>query len=356
MRRKMKSFAVAAHSTQLVDTAQRMPGRGSVATSSSTAARSDWERRRRRLHGHGPFRLTPRACYLAADQQGARPDARRPETTAVRCILHQQRAFLGTLEEEVRIATRQESRGRHGTRSAPKQRLIRRRIDPSPLGVRTATRDAPSSSKGCCTCPRRNAGPCGERLGALPARRNARSAGRVRGVPRPRRSRRWHHPDLRLPGAVPSHAHAAGEGGVPQPVRRLTESPPRSIMRHAVVSQRACQPVGQCLGHAPGRARVRQPPEREGRRIACIDDVGTVAGSPQLHEGRRFPRCRASCPRRAHGWRATRRAACCPAGLPTPACRSADGSCGKRVERLDGIGRKATTRVGSAAAGSISRP
>ena len=121
-------------------------------------------------------------------------------------------------------------------------------------------------------------------------RRRAGSGGRARAVPRQADARRRRHPDGRLLRAVPPDSHPARQRGVAQPVRRLAERPRRGALRHArVAQQRFASRSASDSATRRVEPDVRQPAEGEERRVPRVDDVGAVAGSPHLHEGRRLP-------------------------------------------------------------------
>ena len=264
------------------------PGSGSEATSASTAFRSARDNRHQVAKDTAAPARPPRADDGTVDQQGPWPHPRGPEQVAVRAVLDQQGTFVETLEQEIDVAAREKPRRGGSVRQAAEQGLVGCRTNPSPFGARTGTSERRSSLK--VVAAARGGTPAqAAKASGVPGRRRAGSGTQLE----PRIARigrwRWHHPQCRLRGAVPPHPHAAGQGGVAQPVGRLAKRARHLAVDHPRVAQHPRHAVGQVLGQAPRRAAVGQAAEREDRRIALVDDVGAVARAPQLHERRRLP-------------------------------------------------------------------
>src|SRR5439155_143924 len=85
---------------------------------------------------------SPGAAELALEEQRPGPDARRPQPLAAVLLRDEQRALLGSQEEEVRIAARQQPRRRARRLRGAQLRLV---VGEQPLAP---ARRRPRSSSG----------------------------------------------------------------------------------------------------------------------------------------------------------------------------------------------------------------
>ena len=115
------------------------------------------------MDGHRRVRTPPRPDDLAFDEDGTRPDTRGPERAAAVRVRDEELA-IGSLEEEVGVATRKEPRrsrclwrGRNVGSSRP-------RIHASPTGVRTGVNAPASAIERLDASPLRDPRPLCERL------------------------------------------------------------------------------------------------------------------------------------------------------------------------------------------------
>jgi hypothetical protein len=137
-----------------------------------------------------PSRSTPHAATCRPprpDEQGARPDARRPELATAGCIRNQQ-LTIGSLQQEAGVATREEPRGGGGTHGGAERRLV--------AGDDPSVADRPfAPASGCYRAPRtrirllaRRSPPTGLRPSVWWGRRRAGTGARAPGGPRRRPS------------------------------------------------------------------------------------------------------------------------------------------------------------------------
>ena len=154
------------------------------------------------------------------------------------------------------------------------------------------------------------------------------------------------------PRTIPADQDRAGRRGVPEPVRIDTErllpprrrsscSPPRCACRRAAMSSatRRGRP-------RPEASLARRPRDRAPRRRTH------GAADPRAGRATGPPRSSVRSPRRAHGSRGGRRAACCPAGRPTPPA----GGSGDRAGAVRRARRHAAGTRGSAAVSGGAEP
>ena len=250
--------------------------------SASTASRALRDRRRPRVDAHRVLRAPPGPADLAVDEEGAGPDARGPEQLALLRAGHEELP-LGAVEEEVRIAARQQPRGRRGGRGGTHLGLV---VREQPLvaerrsdghegslqrGVRGGRRAGRRSRPACEPGGRRRAEDVEVTAGEL--------AARVGGLDVGRRDT----PDDRRAGAAPPDLDRAGRRGVPDRGAE-TERAPRLAVGHATAVE-----MGVDRGRDAARSQaallgVGVPPEREQREVAPRNDVRVVARSPELGE------------------------------------------------------------------------
>ena len=191
------------------------------------------------LDRHRRLRTSPRPDDLALDEDGARPDARGPERAATIGVGDQELA-IGSLEEEVRVAAREEPRGRRGRRGGAERRLVAGE-DP-----RVADR---------CSHRRQRPAERVERRAALP---------RARSPPTRRTPRAWS--DRRRAG---TGARARGEPRAGRP--RAAARSRRSAAARRPTGSRPCRSVrrtgaGWGVRRAPRPPRRRSSSRRRGRR------------------------------------------------------------------------------------------
>src|SRR5215813_5022253 len=113
---------------------------------------------------HVLARAPPRADDLALDEDGARPDPRRPEGPAMLGVVNEELP-VGSLEQEVRIAAWKEPGWRRRPRVCTVRRLVAAK-DPSVAKWRPDRRQRPMEGvERSKAFSRRDARPSGERVG-----------------------------------------------------------------------------------------------------------------------------------------------------------------------------------------------
>ena len=126
------------------DDPTRDTGNGNDAASDSTASRAA-RQTAPCLDHHRSLHAPPGPDDLALDEEGAGPDTRCPELAPTGRVGDQDRA-IDSLEEEERVAAREEPGGRDGPRGGGTSGSSRVRIHASPTGVRTGVTDLRSRS------------------------------------------------------------------------------------------------------------------------------------------------------------------------------------------------------------------
>src|SRR5262245_61579810 len=232
---------------------------------------------------HVLARAPPRADDLALDEDGARPDPRRPEVPAMFGVGNEELP-VSSLEQEVRIAAWKEP----GWRRRPRVCVVRRLVaakDPSVSKWRPDRRQRPVEGvERSDAFSRRDARPSGERVGRRGTEDVQVTASKFKpGVPRLDLGLR-HSPDSRRPGAFPAHHDPAGQCGISEPVVVFAERPPRLAIGHPAAIEERVEAVSQGLGNPPHAGAVRQPPEREDGKVTSRNDIRVVSRSPELDE------------------------------------------------------------------------
>ena len=265
-----------------------IPGSGKDAASASTASRAARERRRQvwivtvaSARRHVPT-ISPSTRRAPGQTRGVQS---APTTVGV----GDQEFAIGSLEEEVRVAAREEPCGRRGPRGRAERRLVAGE-DPRVADRRSHRGQRPAERvERLDASPLGDPRPLGERLGRggtedvqVPARELEARVARV--------DLGWRHgPDGRQPRAVPPDQDRAGRCGVPEPVGVYAERAPGLAVGHPPPPRCACRRAARSSATRRAPAFVRQPPEREDREIARRDDVRVVPRSPELDERRILP-------------------------------------------------------------------
>src|SRR5438445_69188 len=260
--------------------------------------RPAWIDRRRTRRPHHP-RCRARVCGpgdswpddLAADDDGARPDARGPKLASTTSVRHQDLA-IASLKEEVGVAAGQESRG-HGGPWPGAEALLVARQDPRIAhrcadGRQRSRERVERAAAECGSDP----SPIGERRGR-PRAEDVQIAAReletsVSGVDPGCR----HGPHRRLSGAVPPDHYGARCGGVAQSVRVYAEPASRLAIAHPPAGEERVHTCGKTLGACPAHGVLGKPREREDREVPRGYDVGAEPRSPKLDARTVFPRGR----------------------------------------------------------------
>ena len=245
-----------------------------------------------------------------------------------------------SLEQEVGVAARQQPRRRRRPRvgaEAPARRRSGSRRRRAAFEPRSATGGANRMRpRPLCGDPR----PAGERRGRggaedvqVPARQLEPGLERV--VPG-----RRHRPDGRQPRARPPNEHRARRRRVPQRVRVNSERMPCLSVRHVAPSRWACRRAARSSAlRRPFASSGNLPSENTARSRAAI--TYTWYRGPQSWTSEGPPSWTARLPRPAHGSRAARPSACCPAGRPTPpAAVTAPRAEGARQAHRSGVGSR----------------
>jgi len=162
---------------------------------------------------HVLARAPPRADDLALDEDGARPDPRRPEVPAMFGVGNEELP-VSSLEQEVRIAAWKEPGWRRRPRVCAVRRLVAAK-DPSVAKWRPDRRQRPVEGverRGAFS--RRDARPLGERVRCRGTEDVQVAAGELEpGLPRLELGLR-RRPDDRRTGPFPAHHDPAGQRGV----------------------------------------------------------------------------------------------------------------------------------------------